>query len=439
MQLAVQDLEERARWAIAVRWFACLLVVLATFTTSTLLSIVPAPAPLYGIAAAMLAYNTALHRAWTRRRTRSRGEAAARTALLLQVTLDLLALTLLLYFTDLQHNPLVACYFFHVVIASILLPGATPYMLVLLASLLVGSVVLLQQLGAIPVYHLQLAATAGAEDGFLFATLLAFSTCLFLTVYFVTSVSRQVQRAQAKIRQQEKMLGISQLVAGFAHQINNPLDGLQNCLRQVRARANGDERTANLLRLMQDGIARMCRLARRLQEFARPGGLHIEPMDAVATVDAALQMLDDPCREHRVFLQREVAQVPQALGDAHAVQEVLFNLGTNAVAAMPGGGDLTFRLFAMPRTDVGDHGAVVIDVVDNGVGIATEHQQHIFEPFYTTRADHGGSGLGLGLCRMLLAEMGGRIEMRSVPGRGSTFRVILPATPAMEVAACASS
>ena len=112
-------------------------------------------------------------------------------------------------------------------------------------------------------------------------------------------------------------------------------------------------------------------------------------------------------------------------GDPYTLQEVLFNLCTNALNAMPNGGTLTLRSYALGRKDEDQMGSVAIDVSDTGVGIPRVNLERIFEPFFTTRADSGGTGLGLGLCRMLISEMGGRIEVRSALGQGTTFTVVL--------------
>ena len=104
---------------------------------------------------------------------------------------------------------------------------------------------------------------------------------------------------------------------------------------------------------------------------------------------------------------------------------MLFNLCTNAIAAMPDGGMLTLRTVALGRRDEDQMGSVAIEVTDTGEGIPRHHLEKIFEPFFTTRADRGGTGMGLGLCRMMISEMGGRIEVRSVLGQGTTFTVTL--------------
>lgn len=433
MKLAARNLEERACWLISMRWIACLVVFAAVFLGSTVFRLLPHPAALYGIGVLMLLYNTLLS---LRRPSLvgRRDDASGRRAILLQVTLDLASLTLLLFFSDLVHNPFTACYFFHVVIASILLPGWTPYFLAGLASFLVGIVLLLQHFGTVPLYPLNLPSLGGAEGGgvtpegiYLLVTFLAFASSLGITAFFATSLSRYVERVQAKVRQQEKMLGISKLVAGFAHQVNNPLDGLQNCLRQLGDHAGDHPYISESVRRMKAGLDRMALVARKLQEFARPEGMELAEMEVPAVVGAVVRLLEGPCRERNVLLETEVASVPRALGDAYAVQEVLFNICTNALDAMPRGGRLSIRVIEHRDAGVDEDRCVAIDVADTGIGIPADAQDKIFEPFYTTKAATGGTGLGLGLCRMLLSEMGGKIQVRSVEGKGATFRVILPA------------
>jgi len=92
---------------------------------------------------------------------------------------------------------------------------------------------------------------------------------------------------------------------------------------------------------------------------------------------------------------------------------------------MPEGGTLTLRTFALKGRDDDQMNSVAVEVADTGVGIPRVHLEKIFEPFFTTRAESGGTGLGLGLCRMLISEMGGRIEVRSALGQGTVFTVML--------------
>jgi len=137
----------------------------------------------------------------------------------------------------------------------------------------------------------------------------------------------------------------------------------------------------------------------------------------------------ETARSNNVRIRTELGDVPPAQGDPYTLQEVLFNLCSNAFAAMPQGGTLTLRTRALGGRDDDQMDSVAIEVADTGVGIPRVHLEKIFEPFFTTRADSGGTGLGLGLCRMLISEMGGRIEVRSVVEQGTVFTVVLNPPP----------
>jgi signal transduction histidine kinase len=143
-----------------------------------------------------------------------------------------------------------------------------------------------------------------------------------------------------------------------------------------------------------------------------------------AAVVATLEVLG-ASHVGNVRIEKELGDVAPVQGDSYTLQEVLFNLCTNALAAMPQGGTLRIHTYAMGRKDEDQMGSVAIEVSDTGVGIPRVDLEKIFEPFYTTRAASGGTGLGLGLCRMLISEMGGRIEVRSALGQGATFTVVL--------------
>ncbi len=220
------------------------------------------------------------------------------------------------------------------------------------------------------------------------------------------------------------MLGIGQLVAGIAHQIANPLDGMQNCLRRIGDRVKADAHLTEYVQMMTEALERIERTAKRVQAFARPRGITLQSTNVNQAVEGTLQVLGTN-HAADVRIETELGEVPSVQGDPYTLQEVLFNLCTNALAAMPGGGSLTLRTRAMSRRDEDQMGSVAIDVSDTGVGIPRNQLEKIFEPFYTTRGEFGGTGLGLGLCRMLISEMGGRIDVRSVLERGTTFTVVL--------------
>jgi signal transduction histidine kinase len=322
---------------------------------------------------------------------------------------------------------------FHIIIASILLPGWLPYFLAFLATFLMGEILFLQHIGWIRAYPLAIpwnhvsGYPAAGYPLYLLGVTLALGSTLAITVYFTTALSRYVETVRAQVRQHRKMLGIGQLVAGFAHQISNPLDGLQNGLRQIGHGIRGNPSLEETVPKMLAALERIERVARRLQEFARPQGLELQECDVAKAVEATLALFEKTFAERKITLLKDLKPVPQAWGDPYSIEEIIFNLCNNAMDAMPQGGSLIVRTLGVDRPDIGSDGCIAIEVSDTGQGIPADRLEMIFEPFFTTKSKSGGTGLGLSLCRMLLSEMGAQIEVDSVPNKGSTFRILLTA------------
>jgi signal transduction histidine kinase len=351
-----------------------------------------------------------------------------------QMILDQISLSLLLYFSGVPYNPFFFYYVFHIAIAASLLIGWAPYMLALLASCLSGVVMLLGCLGYAPSstysfnpgsYH-DTALGNGSHWIYLTGFFISLTTTLWITVYFTSSVHNYLTRVQGVIRQKEKMLGISQLVAGIAHQISNPLDGIENCLRTIGRNVKDDAHLTQYIQLMSEALERIERTAKSVQTFAGPHGLTQQNIDVNEAVETVVQLLQNSISQ-KIQLVTEFGKVPQVRGDLHILQEVIFNLCTNALAAMPDGGKLCLRSFVLEADTFSQFKRVAIEVADTGCGIPESNIEKIFEPFFTTRKDDGGTGLGLALCRMLISEMDGQIEVRSVLNQGTTFRLILNA------------
>lgn len=393
--------------------------------SSSVLGVVTDRWPLYAVGGAMVTYN--LFFQLGQRKVVNQNRNVERN-ILLQITFDLIALTLLLYLSNISRNPFLLFFVFHMIIASMYLHGWTPYIVAAMASVLVGTAMACEYLGWIPVHPIHFPSDppgAVTVDGlYLAGVFAAFVSTMWITVYFTTSIHHYVDRAHAELRQKEKMLGIGQLVAGIAHQIANPLDGVQNCLEHLGDRVKDDAHLTEYVRMMAEALERIERTATRVQAFARPRGITLQNTDVNAAVESTLQVLEG-AHDASIKIETELENVPLVQGDPYTIQEVVFNLCTNAMAAMPEGGTITLRSHSPGRLAGDKAGAVALEVIDTGVGIPRNRLEKIFEPFYTTRAEQGGTGLGLGLCRMLISEMGGRIEVRSTLSQGTTFTVLL--------------
>ncbi len=411
---------EGARWLVSLRFGACAGVFLVT-TAAWLLGVISQPLPLYVVGAMVLAYN--LFFRYSGRDAWAITAHGVERNILLQILLDLAALALLLYFAGLPQNPFLSFFVFHMIIAGMYLRGNLPYLIAAAATLMVGAIMLLEYLGWIRRFDLQF-PTGVSSPLYLLTVFAALASTLWIAVYFTTAIRRYVDRAHAQLRQKEKLLGIGQLVAGIAHEIANPLDGVQNCLQRIGETVRDDPRLTEYVQMMVAALERIERTAKRVQAFALPHGVTLQATDLNAVVEATLSLLG-PTRRNRVQVQTELKDVPPVQGDPYTLQEVLVNLCINALAAMPRGGTLTLRTRLLGGGDDDQLDSVAVEVADTGVGIPRANLERIFEPFFTTRAESGGTGMGLGLCRMLISEMGGRIEVRSVVQQGAVFTVVL--------------
>lgn len=414
---------EGVRWFVHLRWVACA-IVFGTVVLGWVLHIILDPWPLLWVGVGMAVCNSAF---WLYQRHLSSAGDNLDRHIAVQILCDVSALALLLYFSDLTRNPFLYFFSLPMIIAGMYLRGRTPYYFGAFVTVLVGGIMWLEYRDYLPRFPVRFAGESPPPlvAGYLIATFVAFASTLWITLYFAKSIRAYVDRAHEELRQKEKMVGIGQLVAGIGHQIANPLDGVQNCLRRIGERVRDDARLTEYVQLMEEALDRIEKTTKRVQSFARPRGIELEDTSVNAAVESTLQLLG-PQHKEGITIETVLADVPLVRGDVYTLQEVLFNLCLNAIQAMPDGGVLKLRTLALGPRDDFNPGDVAIEVSDTGVGIPRGNLERIFEPFFTTRADSGGTGLGLGLCRMLISEMDGRIQVRSELSQGTTFTVVLP-------------
>jgi two-component system, NtrC family, sensor kinase len=234
---------------------------------------------------------------------------------------------------------------------------------------------------------------------------------------------------QGRIMQSEKLAAIGQLAAGIMHEINNPLATIGACVAAIQGKLEDGHAPAaalgEYLDIIDREVQRCSSIVDGLLDFSRPKGQRKAPLPVTSLVDDTLFLLKHHQRFKRVAVERELAaDLPPVLGNREQLIQALMALLLNAVDAMDQAGRLTVRAARGQRQD-----EVMMAVEDTGVGIPREHQAKIFEPFYTTKQPGRGTGLGLSICYGIVEDHRGRIEVDSAPGRGSTFRVYLPAAP----------
>ena len=231
----------------------------------------------------------------------------------------------------------------------------------------------------------------------------------------------------ARITQNEKLAAVGQLAAGVMHEINNPLATIGACVAALDGRlgdaAGLDPVVGEYLQIIEKEVDRCTGIVDGLLDFSRPKGKAKRPTALNPIVDDALFLLRHHERYGRVTLVRELEPaLPEVQANREQIVQLLMALLLNALDAMEHGGELGVRTRIGRQPDT-----VELEVSDTGAGISRADQAKIFEPFFTTKAVGRGTGLGLSICYGIVQEHGGRLEVDSQAGRGSVFRVILPA------------
>lgn len=232
------------------------------------------------------------------------------------------------------------------------------------------------------------------------------------------------RQIEAKLRQADRLSAVGRLAAGLAHEIRNPLAAIGGSIQLMKE--EGATRP-ELLDIVLRETDRLKLVTGQFLDFTKPREGFQKECDLVALAEEAISLLGKACDGASAVtfsLEREVEPVMVA-ADPDELKQVFWNLGLNAIQAMPSGGRLTLAI----RHQVSEKGAgwAAIEFSDTGRGIPQAEVDRIFEPFYTTKPD--GTGLGLAIAQKIMDSLGGRLEVVSGEGAGATFRVVLKRAP----------
>jgi len=235
------------------------------------------------------------------------------------------------------------------------------------------------------------------------------------------------KRLESQLIQSEKMAAIGQLAAGIAHEIRNPLGIIMNALydlSEILPLNNPEVRED--LQIAKDEIVRAQEIITNLLEFSRESGAEMEEVSLNDLLRKTLQLMRKYLQTNNVKVVTAFGKVGSCLANQNALRQVFLNLITNAVQAMPQGGELRLRTQRKANKNV------LIECSDTGVGIPEHHLHSIFNPFFTTKEPGQGTGLGLSVVHSIVKRYQGNITVQSKPDAGTTFLIELPCPCAAE-------
>src|SRR6266849_35525 len=238
-----------------------------------------------------------------------------------------------------------------------------------------------------------------------------------------------LKRLEEQLIQAEKLAAMGQMLAGVAHELNNPLTAVLGVTELLRERPGQDESFKRQLDLTHRQARRAARIVQNLLEFSRPASPLKKILDVNNLLERTLQLHEHSLRRNNIEVDfHPLSDLPGVIGDANQLIQVLLNLVTNAEQAIREVRDTGRIQLRAARNG----NQLAITVQDDGVGIRPEALLRIFDPFYTTKRPGGGTGLGLSICMSIIREHGGNIEAESLPAGGSAFTIYLPCVPGQQ-------
>ncbi len=233
----------------------------------------------------------------------------------------------------------------------------------------------------------------------------------------------ELKRLEEQLIQAEKLAAMGQMLAGVAHELNNPLTAILGASELLLERVGIDENIKRQLGLTHRQARRAARIVQNLLEFSRPASPQKKILDLNDIIDRTLQLHGHSLRRNSIEVDFLPSPgLPSTVGDANQLIQVFLNLVSNAEQAIR-----EVRPSGRIHIRLGQTGSRIFATVqDDGVGINPEVLSQIFDPFFTTKRPGGGTGLGLSICLSLVREHGGDIEAETLPAGGAAFTVFLP-------------
>lgn len=249
----------------------------------------------------------------------------------------------------------------------------------------------------------------------------------YTDVTAVRDAEREVRAQREAMRQSERLSALGSLLAGVAHELNNPLSIVVAHATLLEDMAGSDPALAARTQKIRSAADRCARIVQTFLGLARRRPPERKPLRVAEAVEAAFDLVGYTLRSAGVKVTRDLpADLPRISADADQLVQVMINLLTNAHQAL-----LTRehpRLLAISGR-AAEEGGIVLTVADNGPGVPAAVRERVFDPFFTTKPEGVGTGVGLSLCRSIVTAHGGAIALEETPGGGATIRIVLPPGP----------
>jgi PAS domain S-box-containing protein len=246
----------------------------------------------------------------------------------------------------------------------------------------------------------------------------------------------QRKRLEEDLRQSQKMESLGTLAGGIAHDFNNLLAVINGYAELSTMHPNDTSLHQKSLREIKKATQRAIGLVRQILTFSRKAQVHFAPVDINQLLRELIALLSETFPRKVTFNMSLLEGMPSLLADQNQLQQVVMNLCVNARDAMPDGGTISISTSLLGGDQLSQKGAardkkyICLQVSDTGIGIPPEFKARIFEPFFTTKKGSDGTGLGLAVVYGIVASHHGFIEVDSIPGNGSTFKILMPADAA---------
>ncbi len=230
----------------------------------------------------------------------------------------------------------------------------------------------------------------------------------------------QRMQLEEQVFQNEKLTSLGLLAAGVAHEVNTPLAVISNYIQILAKQLPSGDPRQQLIEKVVKQTFRASEIVNNLLNFSRTGAADFTEVNLNAVVEEVLTLVAHPFRTAQVQVTRNLQpELPSVLGSNNKLQQVFLNLFLNARDAMPSGGVVEVRTAAF-------NGSVEVEIIDTGAGIPQENLHRIFDPFFTTKSLGRGTGLGLSVSYGIVKEHAGKVDVRSTPGKGTSFRLEFP-------------